>query len=165
MQVSFRGAVLAFAVFALCGASASAQVAQGGPGDQPAVAVEKVRVHVSGRVKTPGIVELDAGARLSDALNASGAFAFETLVARVGGTPVPDTACMLGGPNLRTVVLIRTTAASRPVFSMIDVSLARQQHDLRYDPLLKANDKIVVPECPPKVKIISTPPMFPTPAP
>jgi len=123
----------------------------------------KFTVQVLGRVKHPGAIRLDAGARLSDALTAAGAD-IEKLVARVGGLPVPDTDCALGGPGLRNVYLMRTTDASSkgPTFA-IDVSLARQQHDLRYDPLLQDNDRIYVPECRPRVKIISTPPTFPIP--
>lgn len=38
----------------------------------PAAAAEQVTVHVSGRVRRPGIVVLDAGARVVDALDAAG---------------------------------------------------------------------------------------------
>jgi protein involved in polysaccharide export with SLBB domain len=125
-------------------------------------AAAKFTVHVVGRVKHPGTLQLDAGARLSDALTAAGAD-FETLIARAGGTPVPDTDCVLGGPSLRQVYLTRTTAASKPATYAIDVSMARQQHDVRYDPLLRDDDRIYVPQCRPKVKVILTPPTFPTP--
>ena len=121
----------------------------------------KLNVHVMGRVKHPGTLRLDAGARLSDALTAAGAD-FETLIARVGGAPVPDTDCVLGGPSLRQVYFTRTTEASKDATYAIDVSAARQQHDLRYDPLLRDDDRIYVPQCRPKVKVILTPPTFPT---
>ncbi len=131
------------------------------PAPAPAVtAAAKLTVHVLGRVKIPGTLRLDAGAQLSDARTAAGADV-EKLVARVGGAPVPDTDCALGGSGSRNVYLMRTTESSKATAYVIDVSLARQQHDLRYDPLLQDNDRIYVPECRPKVKVISTPPTFP----
>ena len=124
----------------------------------------KLTVQVIGRVKHPGTLRLDAGARLSDALTAAGAD-FETLIARVGGAPVPDTDCVLGGPELAQGL---PHAHDRSVEARsryaIDVSVARQQHDLRYDPLLQDDDEIYVPQCRPKVKVILTPPTFPTPS-
>ena len=132
------------------------------PPTTTAPAPAKLRVHVAGRVKNPGTLQLAAGARLSDALTAAGAD-FEPLIARVGGAPVPDTECVLGGSGLRNVYLTRATAASKQATYIIDVSIARQLHDLRYDPLLQDDDRIVVPECRRNSKVILTPPTFPTP--
>ena len=130
--------------------------------DSPAPATSKITVQVLGRVKNPGYVVLDSGARLSDALTAAGAFAIEALVARVGGTPVPDTECTPGGERLRYVYLARTNDTSPNKAYVIDFG-ALLKHDPRYDMLLRPNDKIFVPECRPWSRIILPPPTFPHP--
>lgn len=112
-----------------------------------APAAAKIRVQVLGRVKTPGNLELDAGARLSDALTASGAFAIEKLVARLGGEPVSDTECVPGGTRLPYVYLVRTGDDSRTVSFAVDITRMQRRDDLRNDPVLKANDKVFVPDC------------------
>jgi protein involved in polysaccharide export with SLBB domain len=163
MAMKLGAAVFTSIVLSLVATAATtraADVPASVPASAPAAA--KLRVHVVGRVKHPGTLQLDAGARLSDALTAAGAD-FEKLIARVGGEPVPDTDCVLGGPSLRQVYLTRTTETSKPATYAIDVSMARQQHDVRYDPLLRDDDRIFVPQCRPKVKVILTPPTFPTP--
>ena len=128
--------------------------------DTPAPAAAKVTVQVLGRVKSPGTIVLDSGARLSDALTAAGAFAIEPLVARVGGTPVPDAECTIGGSGLRYVFLTRTVDSSHQRSYAIDVWAVRQ-HDARYDMLMNPNDKIIVPECRRWSRTILTPPTFP----
>jgi SLBB domain-containing protein len=120
----------------------------------------KVSVKVLGRVKNPGTLQLDTGARLSDALTAAGA-QFDTLVALSPGPLVRDSYCMLGGPGSRYVFLTRTTETSKKNGYMIDVSIMLRHHDLRYDPLLRDDDEILVPECRPQMKFIPTPPTFP----
>jgi protein involved in polysaccharide export with SLBB domain len=108
----------------------------------------KLTVQVLGRVKKPGEVVLDAGARLSDALTAAGAFVLERLIARVGGTPIVDPECTPGGPQLRYVYIMRTSATDSSKTTGYAVDLARMvQHDVRFDMLLSPNDKIFVPEC------------------
>jgi hypothetical protein len=74
---------------------------------------------------------------------------------------VPETECVLGGTGLRFVYLTRTADDVRTLSYAIDVSRAQSQHDLRYDPVLKANDKIFVPECRELNKIVA--PRFPIP--
>lgn len=111
-----------------------------------ATATAKVTVQVLGRVKSPGTVVLESGARLSDALAAAGAFALEPLVARPGGTPIVDTECTPGGPANRYVFLARAVDASHNPVYLIDIAAVRK-HDLRYDMLMQPNDKIFVPEC------------------
>ena len=155
------GAVLASMMLALTCSPASAA------GDAPAagaspLAAPKVTVQVLGRVKNPGDVVLDAGARLSDALTAAGAFAIETLVARVGGPLVPDTECTPGGAQLRFVYLARTNETSQRTTYAIDYA-AVLKHDLRYDMLMRPNDKVFVPDCRPWSRIILPPPTFPRP--
>jgi protein involved in polysaccharide export with SLBB domain len=130
--------------------------------DAPAPANAKITVQVLGRVKHPGNVVLDSGARLSDALTAAGAFAIEPLVARVGGPLVPDTECTPGGAQLRYVFLSRTVDSSRHTAYMIDYA-AVLKHDLRYDMLMRPDDKILVPECRTRSGIILPPPTFPRP--
>jgi protein involved in polysaccharide export with SLBB domain len=130
--------------------------------ETPAPATSKITVQVVGRVRTPGDVVLDSGARLSDALTAAGAFAIERLVARVGGTPIPDTECTPGGEQLRYVYLARTNDTSPNKAYVIDFR-ALLKHDPRYDMLLRPNDKIFVPECRPWSRIILRPPTFPHP--
>ena len=122
----------------------------------------KVSVKVLGRVKNPGTLQLDTGARLSDALTAAGA-QFDTLVALSAGPLVRDSYCMLGSRGSQYVFLTRTAETSKYTSYMIDVSIMLRHHDLRYDPLLRDDDKIVVPECRPRMKFISTPPTFPKP--
>ena len=68
---------------------------------------------------------------------------------------------MLGGPSLQYVFLTRTTETSKNISYMVDVSIMLRQRDLRYDPLLRDADKIFVPECRPKAKIMATPPTLP----
>jgi hypothetical protein len=126
------------------------------PASPTAPAATKLHVRVIGRVKNPGTYTLDAGTRLSDALAAAGA-EFDMLVARGAGPLVPDTDCALGGPGLRYVYLARTSETSKTIGYMIDI--ARQRDDARYDPLLRDGDGIFVPDCRPKGKYISTPPM------
>ena len=162
--VTLASSVLVFGSAASRAAAGIEPIPVAGPSAIAAPAPAKVRVHVIGRVKNPGDYTLDAGARLSDVLIASGAYALEKLVARTGGTPLPDTDCMLGGANLRSIFLTRATETSRTTAYLIDVTNALRRHDLRYDPVLQENDKIFVPECLPKVKIISTPPLSPAPA-
>ncbi len=167
-MMSMRCASGAFASIVLALSPAAAEAADvpaqtPAPPATTAPAAAKLHVRVIGRVKNPGTLQLDAGARLSDALTAAGAN-FEKLIARVGGVPVPDTNCVLGGPGLRNVYLTRTNEASKQATYAIDVSIARQQHDVRYDPLLQDDDHIYVPRCRPKVKVILTPPTFPTPS-
>jgi protein involved in polysaccharide export with SLBB domain len=121
--------------------------AAGPPTTAPVVA--KFTVQVVGRVKNPGTYQLEAGARLSDALNKAGAYSVEALVARLGGTPLVDRDCEPGGARLPYVFLVHTSREapnSGPGY-MVDVAMARQKHDLRFDPLLQPNDKIYVPEC------------------
>ena len=130
--------------------------------DAPAPATAKITVQVLGRVRNPGDVVLDSGARLSDALTAAGAFAIETLVARVGGPLVPDTECTPGGERLRYVYLARTSETSRNTAYAIDFA-ALLKHDPRYDMLLRPNDRIFVPDCRPWSRIILPPPTFPRP--
>ncbi|HEY6236124.1 MAG TPA: SLBB domain-containing protein [Candidatus Elarobacter sp.] len=125
-----------------------------------APAAAKLTVQVLGRVKQPGTVRLETGARLSDALTAAGA-QFDTLVALGPGPLVRDTDCMLGGSSLQYVFLTRTTETSKNMSYMIDISNMLRHHDLRYDPLLRDDDKIVVPECRPQGRMIATPPTFP----
>ncbi|MDQ6942003.1 MAG: SLBB domain-containing protein [Candidatus Eremiobacteraeota bacterium] len=122
-------------------------------------AAAKFTVLVLGRVKKPGNVVLDSGARLTDALTAAGAYAIEALVARLGGTPIVDPECTPGGPQLPYAYLMRTSTAdsSKSIGYAIDLARVRQ-HDLRYDMLLKPNDKIFVPECRSLIK-----PRFPIP--
>jgi protein involved in polysaccharide export with SLBB domain len=154
-------AILASMMLALNCAPANAT------GDAPAAeasapATSKITVQVLGRVKKPGDVVLDSGARLSDALAAAGAFAIEALVARVGGPLVPDTECSAGSTRFPYVFLSRTGDSSRHTGFMIDVA-AVLRHDQRYDVLMLPNDKILVPECRPRAGFIRTPPTFPTP--
>ncbi len=156
MSMKRVAAILASTVLLLAPAAARAADAPAQAPVTPATtapAATKLRIQVAGRVKNPGTLQFDAGARLSDALTAAGAD-FEKLIARIGGAPVPDTDCVLGGPALQYVYLMRTTESSKVTGYVIDVSIARQQHDLRYDPLLQDNDRIFVPECRPKFKII-----------
>ena len=164
MSMKFVQAAFASIVLSLfpTAAHAAGVPAPALPATTTAPAAAKLTVQVLGQVKRPGALRLDAGARLSDALTAAGANV-EKLVARAGGAPVPDTDCALGGPGLRHVFLLRTTEASKTIGFEIDVSLARQQHDVRYDPLLQDNDQIYVPQCRPGVKVISAPPTFPIP--
>ena len=162
MSLKFATVALASIAFSFAPSPARADDVPGpAPAATTAPAAAKLSVQVLGRVEHPGAYKLDAGTRLSDALNAAGAWAFETLVARLGGTPVPDTECMLGGSGLQNVFLMRTTETSKNMGYMIDVTMMRRQHDLRYDPLLQDRDRIFVPECRPKAKFIPTPPMFP----
>jgi protein involved in polysaccharide export with SLBB domain len=130
--------------------------------DTPAPATSKITVHVIGRVKNPGDVVLDSGARVSDALTAAGAFAIERLIARVGGTPIPDTECTPGAEQLRYVYLARTNDTSANKAYAIEFA-AVLKHDPRYDMLLRPNDKIFVPDCRPWSRIILPPPTFPRP--
>ncbi|HEY0380933.1 MAG TPA: SLBB domain-containing protein [Candidatus Elarobacter sp.] len=128
-----------------------------------APAAPKLTVQVLGRVKNPGNVELDAGARLSDALVKAGAYAVETLVARTLGSVIADLDCVPGGADLQYVFLTRAaaeSAGSGPSFQ-VDVAKARQQHDVRYDPLLQQNDKIFVPECRSRRRPMLVPPIAP----
>ena len=147
--MNFVAIALATIAIGAAPAAVQADVAPASPApNAPAVpAAANVRVQVLGRVQKPGHITLAAGARLSDALTASGAYAIERLVARLGGEPVPDTECVLGGADLRLVYLTRTGDDSRRIAFAIDVARARQQHDLRCDPVLKDDDKIFVPEC------------------
>ena len=156
-SASFGRAVVAIAALALCGMSGPAAP----PAATPGTGV-KFTVQVQGRVKSPGSIELDSGARLSDALTAAGAFAIERLIARVGGTPIPDTECTPGGSALRYVYLTRTVGSSHNTSYAIDFA-ALLKHDPRYDMLLQPNDKIFVPECRPWSRLILPPPTFPTP--
>jgi protein involved in polysaccharide export with SLBB domain len=128
----------------------------------PVPATSTITVQVVGRVKNPGDVVLDSGARLSDALAAAGAFAIERLVARAGGTPVPDTECTPGGEQLRYVYLARTNDTAPNKAYAIDFA-ALLKHDPRYDMLLRPNDKIFVPDCRPWSRIMLPPPTFPRP--
>ena len=153
-------AVLASMMLALNCSRATA--ADAPAADAPQAAAVKVTVQVLGRVKNPGDVVLDSGARLSDALAAAGAFALEALVARVGGPLVLDTECTPGGARLRYVFLSRTADTARQTSYMIDVA-AVLKHDQRYDLLMRPNDKILVPECRPTSGFIRTPPTFPQP--
>ena len=136
-------ALLASMLLALNCVSASA-AGDGTPADAPATA--KISVQVLGRVKSPGTVVLDSGARLSDALAAAGAFAIEPLIARIGGTPIVDTECTPGGPANRYVFLARSVDASHTPVYFIEIAAVRK-HDARYDMLMQPNDKIFVPEC------------------
>ena len=136
-------AVLAGLVLALNRFAAGA-AGDGAPPDAPATA--KVTVQVFGRVRSPGPVVLDSGARLSDALAAAGAFAIEPLVARAGGTPILDTECTPGGPSNRYVFLARAVDALHKAAYAVDIAAVRKR-DLRYDMLVQPNDKIFVPEC------------------
>ena len=153
-------AVLASVMLALNCTPASADDAT--PAVAPPPATASFTVQVLGRVKKPGEIVLDSGARLSDALTAAGAFAIEALVARVGGPLVLDTECTPGGARLRYVFLMRTVDSSRHTAYMIDY-WAVLKHDLRYDMLMRPDDKIVVPECRPASGFIRTPPTFPNP--
>ena len=125
-----------------------------------ALASAELTLQVLGRVKNPGTLRLDSGARLSDALTAAGA-EFDPLVARVAGPLVRDTDCMLGGASQQYVFLARPSDTPKNISYMIDVSIMLRQHDLRYDPLLRDGDKIFLPECRPRMKIVATPPTFP----
>ncbi len=118
----------------------------------------KIAVQVSGRVKNAGDHALDDGARLSDALAAAGTFGYvpgdtALLVDAVRG-------CAAGESDLHRVFLIR--ASTKPdaphLIYQIDVAQARERHDLRYDPVLRQGDKIVVPECRPTAILIAHPP-------
>ena len=131
-----------------------------GPAGTPAPAAVKFTVQVLGRVKNPGDVHLESGARLSDALTAAGAV-FDTLLALTPGPLVRDTECTLGGPGLPWVFLTRPSATPKTASYIIDIARALRDHDLRYDPLLRDNDRIFVPECRPKSRMIPTPPTFP----
>ena len=125
----------------------------------------KIRVQVLGQVKNPGNVELAAGARLSNALIKAGAYSAETVAERPIAAVLAEVTCESGGADLRYVYLTRAVAAdsSKPGMSyQIDVGRARQQHDLRYDPLLQQNDKIYVPECRPPLRPVRVPPIAPT---
>lgn len=99
-------------------------------------------------------------ARVSDALTIAAAYSSDRLVARLGGTPVPDYDCMPGGAQARYVVLARSEPAKNVAY-YVDVEAARRLHDLRFDPLLRQNDRIFVPECP--VRGFKIAPTFPTP--
>jgi hypothetical protein len=115
--------------------------------ETPAPVVAKFTVQIIGRVKKPGNIVLDQGARLSDALAAAGV--------------KESSGCTFGGADLHRVFLTRAVESSGSTSYMIDVALAQQHKDLRYDPLLRANDRIFVPECRPSGIPILTPPMVP----
>ena len=125
----------------------------------PAPVATKFTVQVIGAVKKPGKYVFDEGARLSDALAAAGMNDVDTANGRAG-IPIDSLSCTFGGGDLHRVFLTRTVDSSRSLSYMIDVALARQRQDLRYDPLLRANDRILVPECR-RSGPIFTPPMFP----
>jgi hypothetical protein len=115
--------------------------------EMPAPVAAKFTVQIIGRVNRPGKYVLDEGARLSDALAAAG----------MNDSP----GCTFGGADLHRVFLTRAVESSRSASYMIDVALAQQHNDLRYDPLLRANDRIFVPECRPSGIPILTPPIVP----
>jgi hypothetical protein len=160
MRGSWYQVLSAVGAIALCGAAGRDMPPDLVPPAAADPGVVKFTVHVIGRVKNPGSYALGPGARLSDALTAAGAYAIDAVVARVGGTPVVNPDCTPGGADLRYVYLARTALSNPPTYE-IDVSRARMQHDLRYDPLLREGDKIYVPECRTPIKMTLPPPPFP----
>ena len=148
MHAHIRSAVVLTSMLLAFAVSPPARAADDRTTETVSAPAAKIAVQVLGRVKKPGEVVLDSGARLSDALTAAGAFAIERLVARVGGTPIVDPECTPGGPQLRFVYITRTSTTDSSKTTSYAVDLARMvQHDLRYDMLLSPNDKIFVPEC------------------
>jgi|GEM_PF-3221405 len=141
---------------ALCGASGP-----DAPAAVPAPVAATLTVQVLGRVKDPGSYVLQDGARVSDALTIAGAYSNDRLVARLGGTPVPDYDCMPGGAEAHFIVLARSES-TKTITYYVDVEAARRLHDLRHDPLLRQNDRIFIPECPMRgFKIVPTFPIPP----
>lgn len=123
--------------------------------DDPAAALSpvptgtaRITVTILGSVGSPGIRTFDVGARLSDALAAAGLAAVDAVNARAG-IPPDARGCTFGGADRHRVFLLRSAESPNPATYAIDVALARQRNDLRYDPLLRENDKIYVPECRP----------------
>jgi hypothetical protein len=107
----------------------------------------------------PGNYPLADGARLSDVLAAAGMSDVDAANARIG-IPADARGCTAGGADLHRVFLTRAVEASRWTSYQIDVARARQHNDPSSDPLLRANDKIYVPECRPS-RFILTPPIVP----
>jgi protein involved in polysaccharide export with SLBB domain len=103
------------------------------PTTAPDVAVKTIRVQVVGSVSCPGNVEINEGDRLVIALTRAGITS--------NTTPTPD---------LSRVVLIRVDPATgKNVVYSVDVYQALRRGDQRYDPILRADDKIYVPEARP----------------
>ena len=120
-------AVLGVLPFAPCIAQAQSNAADDGA---PAAAApaKTIRVQVLGAVERPGNIDLKDGDRLLTALARAGAAA----------TVKPD---------LSRVFLMRADPATGKASNyMIDVYRALRQGDQRYDPILRADDKIYVPE-------------------
>jgi protein involved in polysaccharide export with SLBB domain len=92
------------------------------------------RIHVLGSVQRPGSVELNDGDRLSTVLSRA-------------GTETP------ANPDLSRVVLVRTDPATGKTSAyLIDVYQALRHGDQRYDPILRSDDRIYVPEVRPAVR-------------
>jgi len=126
-------AVLAVLAFAPCVAHAqSNSPASADHGATPSAApVKTFRVQVLGTVSRPGNVDLKDGDRLLTALTRAGI-----------STPLR--------PDLNRIILVRIDPATGKNSSYaIDVHQALQHGDLRYDPILRADDKIFVPEARP----------------
>jgi protein involved in polysaccharide export with SLBB domain len=107
-----------------------------GPAPQPppqgtAPQAEAINVLVVGAVRKPGKLALPAGSRLADALDASGL--------RTSTGP-----CMADQGDLHRVFLSRASEGRKTSY-MID--LAQAPADPRYNPLLRENDIVYVPEC------------------
>jgi protein involved in polysaccharide export with SLBB domain len=121
---------IAVAVMLVLGTGAAAGAQTEAPATSPAPA-KTIRVQVLGSVSRPGIIEVSEGDRLLLALARAGIAA-----------PMR--------PDLRRIVLVRADPeTSKPPRSYtIDVSEGLRHADRRYDPVLRANDKIFVPESP-----------------
>ena len=157
MCVRVRSAIALASIILLLGPPTPSVAADdpAGPSPMPTAAA-RITVTVLGSVRSPGIHTLDVGARLSDALAAAGLATVDAVNARAG--ILPDArGCTSGGADRHRVFLMRSAESSNPATYAIDVALARQRNDLRYDPLLRENDKIYVPECRPFRILISVP--------
>lgn len=136
---------------AYCPTAATAADATPPVADAASKSAARIAVQVTGRVKNAGEYSLADGARLSDALAAAGAF--PAVPGPGDTTPLVDAVrgCTAGESDLHRVYLVRasTTSASQHLAYQIDVANARDRHDVRYDPLLRNDDKIIVPECRP----------------
>lgn len=116
-------------------ASASTAPATPAP-DASTAPVKTIRVQVLGSVSHPGYIDVAEGQRLLSALERAGVAA-----------PIRA--------DLRRVVLVRADAepGQRAPSYVIDVYQALRNGDQRYDPILRANDRIYVPELRPPYRL------------
>jgi len=130
-----RAFVAAAALSLVIVPSVAVRAQQSGPASVPAVPAATqpgdrvpIRIQVLGAVSRPGEIQLAEGDRLSMALARAGAAASLN-------------------PDLSRVYLTRTDPAThRPVSYQVNVFEALQRGDVRFDPLLRQDDKIFVPE-------------------